>query len=154
MFSFACHACSLSSVAHDKCVATSNQGDAISTENRGGAWEKWIVIPTAKATFVLQNSTHGHFLASNGEGSVVATSYEKCLSAEWLIQPLSTESSQYVIRTVAHGKNITCNDVGDMIHTSSDGDNISWCNWNLEIQMGELCFLSSFSVLPAKQIKV
>lgn len=132
--------CFLSSSAHNKRIGSSPDGNVFITDNRQD-WERWIISSASdKENIVLKSMAHGRYLKSNADGDLETAIDHEHVDTKWCIRPSSGD--KYQIWSAVHDKALYCNQDESAYTANSDNDE-KWSEWNVELETGELCFISS-----------
>jgi len=145
MFSFACMEqnirCFISSTSTNQRLGSNSDGTIFMTGSREDC-ERWIMILSSdNESIFFQSMIHGHYLTSNADGKLEATSDLSQEGAKWSIKR-SPFDAHYTIRSSAYGKDLFCDKSG-IICSSFDRNNSNWSKWDIELETGELCFITS-----------
>jgi len=120
----------------------SNSDGTIFMTNKRENLGRWIMIMASDNESVFfQSMVHGHYLTSNVEGKLGATADISEEGAKWCFRR-SPFDTKYTIRSSAYGKVLFC-DESEKIVTTFDRNNSVWSKWDIELETGELCFISS-----------
>lgn len=149
MFSFACIEepvrCFLSAPWDPgKRIGSTGGGTFFLSENRI-EWDRWIISPTTdNDSITIKSVTYGRYLTFNKEGQLVTSinSHEK--NSKWCLSR-SAYGGKHKVKSMKQAKVPT--------HKKDDvaQEAIPMCEWNVELDTGELCIISS--VKYCRQIK-